>query len=150
MRCNRCAKASGIRQKLIGTELYGKTLGIVGLGRIGGNIAQRAKAFGMTVLAHDPFISPTRADAFSATLVELDELLRAIRHRDACTSRSRRMTRGMIDGAKIGLMQRHAYLVNCARGGVIVEDDLREALDDGDDCRRRDRRRRRRAAGPRR
>ena len=119
-----------IRQKLIGTELYGKTLGIIGLGRIGGNIAQRAKAFGMTILAHDPFISPTRAEAFNATLVELDDLLA---RSDLVTLHVplTGMTRGMIDGEKIGLMQPHAYLVNCARGGVIVEDDLRKALDAG-------------------
>ena len=66
------------RKNLIGTELYGKTLGIVGLGRIGGNVATRAKAFGMTLLAHDPFISAARADAFDARLVDLDTLLREI------------------------------------------------------------------------
>src|SRR6202022_770276 len=58
------------RKNLIGTELFGKTLGIVGLGRIGGNVATRAKAFGMTILAHDPYITPERADAFDAKLVD--------------------------------------------------------------------------------
>jgi D-3-phosphoglycerate dehydrogenase len=119
-----------IRQQFIGTELYGKTLGIVGLGRIGGNIALRAKAFGMTILAHDPFISPARADAFGAKLVELDELLA---RSDIVTLHVplTPQTRGMIDGAKLARMQRHAYLINCARGGVIVEEDLIKALDDG-------------------
>ncbi len=119
-----------IRQELVGTELYGKTLGIVGLGRIGGNIALRAKAFGMTLLAHDPFISPARADAFAAKLVELDELLAAsdlVTLHVPLTSK----TRGMIDGGKIALMRKHAYLINCARGGVIVEEDLLKALDAG-------------------
>jgi D-3-phosphoglycerate dehydrogenase len=119
-----------IRQKLIGTELFEKTLGIVGLGRIGGNIALRAKAFGMTLLAYDPYISPARADAFNATLVDLDELLAqsdlVTLHVPLTTQ-----TRGMIDGGKIALMQKHAYLVNCARGGVIVEDDLFAALEAG-------------------
>ena len=119
-----------IRQKLIGTELYGKTLGIVGLGRIGGNIAQRARAFGMTLLAHDPFVSTARAEAFGAKLVELDELLAAA---DLVTLHVplTGKTRGMIDGAKIARMQPHAYLINCARGGVIAEDDLLAALDAG-------------------
>src|ERR1700738_1564020 len=60
------------RKRLIGTELFGKTLGIVGLGRIGGNVATRAKAFGMTVLAYDPYVTAARADAFDARLVDLD------------------------------------------------------------------------------
>src|ERR1700733_13952655 len=71
------------RKRLIGTELYGKTLGIVGLGRIGGNVAARAKAFGMTILAHDPYVTAARAAAFDARLVDLDTLLR---ERDGVTA----------------------------------------------------------------
>ena len=119
-----------IRQKLIGRELLNKTLGIVGLGRIGGNIALRAKAFGMTLLAHDPFISPARADAFGAKLVDLDELLASadlVTLHVPLTTR----TRGMIDAGRIAKMQPDAYLINCARGGLIVEDDLYAALEAG-------------------
>lgn len=119
-----------IRQKLIGRELFGKTLGIVGLGRIGGNIATRAKAFGMTLLAHDPFISPARAEAFGAKLVGLDELLASadlVTLHVPLTNR----TRGMIDGSHLAKMQKYAYIINCARGGVIVEEDLLGALDAG-------------------
>ncbi len=116
------------RKHLIGTELYGKTLGIVGLGRIGGNVATRAKAFGMTILAHDPYIGTARADAAGAKLVELDELLRAS---DVVTLHVplTAQTLGLIDAAKLRLMRPHAYLVNCARGGVIDERDLLDALD---------------------
>ena len=60
------------RKALIGTELYGKTLGIVGLGRIGGNVAVRAQAFGMRVVAHDPYVTGARAAALDAELVDLD------------------------------------------------------------------------------
>jgi len=116
------------RKNLIGTELYGKTLGIVGLGRIGGNVATRAKAFGMRVIAHDPYITAARADAFDARLAGLDTLLR---ESDVVTLHVPLTTQtlGMIDAAKLRLMQPHAYLINCARGGVIAERDLLEALD---------------------
>lgn len=116
------------RKQLIGTELYGKTLGIVGLGRIGGNVATRAKAFGMTILAHDPYVTSARADAFDARLVALDALLRAS---DVVTLHVplTPQTQGMVDAAALRLLQPHAHLINCARGGVIVERDLLDALD---------------------
>lgn len=118
------------RKQLIGTELYGKTLGIVGLGRIGGNVAVRAKAFGMTLLARDPYIGPARADALDARLVDLDTLLR---ESDVVTLHVplTPQTVGLIDAERLRLMRPHAYLINCARGGVIVEHDLLAALDDG-------------------
>jgi D-3-phosphoglycerate dehydrogenase / 2-oxoglutarate reductase len=116
------------RKNLIGTELYGKTLGIVGLGRIGGNVATRAKAFGMRVIAHDPYITAARADAFDARLTDLDTLLH---ESDVVTLHVPLTTQtlGMIDAAKLRSMQPHAYLINCARGGLIAEADLLEALD---------------------
>jgi D-3-phosphoglycerate dehydrogenase len=118
------------RKNLVGTELYGKTLGIVGLGRIGGNVATRAKAFGMTILAHDPYISAARADTFDARLTDLDTLLR---ESDIVTLHVplTPQTVGLIDAAKLALLRAHAYVINCARGGVIVEDDLLRALDAG-------------------
>ena len=118
------------RKNLIGTELYGKTLGIVGLGRIGGNVATRARAFGMTIVAHDPYVTAARADAFDARLVDLDTLLR---ESDIVTLHVplTPQTIGMIDASKLRLLRAHAYLINCARGGVIVEDDLLRALDAG-------------------
>ncbi len=118
------------RKRLIGTELYGKTLGIVGLGRIGGNVATRAKAFGMTVLAHDRYVTSARADAFDARLVELDVLLR---ESDVVTLHVplTPQTLGMIDAAALRMLRPHAHVINCARGGVIVERDLLDALDAG-------------------
>lgn len=118
------------RKNLVGSELFGKTLGIVGLGRIGGNVAARARAFGMTPLVYDPYITSARADAFGVKLVELDTLLR---ESDVVTLHVplTRQTRGMIDGARLRQLRPHAYLINCARGGVIVERDLLDALDAG-------------------
>ncbi len=118
------------RKRLIGTELHAKTLGIVGLGRIGGNVATRARAFGMTLLAYDPYVTQTRADALSARLVDLETLLR---ESDIVTLHVplTPQTLGMIDAAKLRLMRAHAHLVNCARGGVIVESDLLDALNAG-------------------
>jgi D-3-phosphoglycerate dehydrogenase / 2-oxoglutarate reductase len=118
------------RKALIGTELAQKTLGIVGLGRIGGAVAQRATAFGMKLLATDPFISQARADAFGVELVPLDELLRRA---DIVTLHTplNAQTRGMIDAAKLALLQAHARIVNCARGGLIDETALLAALDAG-------------------
>lgn len=118
------------RKDLVGSELYGKTLGIVGLGRIGGNVATRAKAFGMSVLAHDPYITTARADAFDTRLVDLETLLSEsdyVTLHVPLTSQ----TLGMIDAAKLKLLRPHAYLINAARGGVIVEQDLLDALDAG-------------------
>jgi D-3-phosphoglycerate dehydrogenase / 2-oxoglutarate reductase len=118
------------RKRLIGTELFGKTLGIIGLGRIGGNVATRAAAFGMKVLAHDPYVGAARADAFGAKLADLETLLR---ESDIVTLHVplTPQTRGMIGAAQLRSMRPHAYVINCARGGVIAERDLLDALDAG-------------------
>ena len=118
-----------IRLQLVGTELAGKTLGIVGLGRIGGNVATRARAFGMNVITHDPYIAAARADAFNAKLVDLETLLKTS---DIVTLHVplNSETRGMIDLAKLRLLQKHAFIINCARGGIINEDDLLTALNE--------------------
>jgi len=115
------------RKPFIGTELNGKTLGIIGLGRIGGNVAVRAKAFGMKLIAADPFITTARAESFGATLMPLEELLR---NADIITIHTplNSQTRGMIDASKLALLQPHAYLINCARGGIIDEAALLAAL----------------------
>ncbi len=117
------------RLKLVGTELAGKTIGIIGLGRIGGNVATRARAFAMNVQTYDPYITAARADSLDAKLVDLETLLRTS---DIVTLHVplNSETRGMIDLAKLRQMQKHAFIINCARGGVISEDDLLVALDE--------------------
>jgi D-3-phosphoglycerate dehydrogenase len=116
------------RAPFIGTELFGKTLGIVGLGRIGGGIATRARAFGMHVLAHDPFIPESRADTVGAQLVGLDALLEEA---DIVTLHVplTAQTRAMIDARAMSRMKRTAMLINCSRGGVIDEKALLQALE---------------------
>ncbi len=118
------------RKPFVGHELYGKTLGIIGLGRIGSNIASRAAAFGMKIIAHDPFIPASRASALDVELVELDELLSGsdvVTLHVPLTSQ----TRGMIDARALKLMREDAVLVNCARGGVIDAQALLDTLGAG-------------------
>jgi D-3-phosphoglycerate dehydrogenase len=118
------------RKPFIGYELHGRTVGVVGLGRIGSNVAARAQAFGMTVIAHDPYIPVSRAGALGVELVEFDELCRraeVVTLHVPLTSQ----TKNMIDARALGLMREDAVLVNCARGGVIDANALLAALDAG-------------------
>ncbi|HVA28952.1 MAG TPA: phosphoglycerate dehydrogenase [Candidatus Baltobacteraceae bacterium] len=118
------------RKPFIGYELHGKTLGIVGLGRIGSNVATRAQAFGMTAIAHDPYIPASRAGALGVELVEFEELLARA---DVVTLHVplTTQTKNIIDARALGLMRYDAVLVNCARGGVVDADALLVALEGG-------------------
>jgi D-3-phosphoglycerate dehydrogenase len=118
------------RERFVGRELHGKVLGIVGFGRIGSNVATRAAAFGMTVIATDPYIPASRAVAAGVELVELDDLLRRA---DAVTLHVplTPQTRGMIGPRQLSLMREGAVLVNCARGAILDLDALLAALDSG-------------------
>lgn len=113
-----------------GSELYNKTLGICGMGRIGAEVAKRAKAFGMTVLAYDPYLSGSKAEAMGVKQVELAQLFR---ESDYITVHMplTDATRGMIDEAAIATMKDGVRLFNCARGGIIDEDALLAALESG-------------------
>jgi D-3-phosphoglycerate dehydrogenase len=119
------------RKRFMGIELYNKTLGIVGLGRIGANVAIRAKSFGMRVIAYDPYIKKSKADAVGVTLYEtLEELLReadVISFHTPLTPE----TKNMITRNEIALVKDRVILVNCARGGIVNENDLYEALKAG-------------------
>ncbi len=118
------------RKSFEGTELHNKTLGVVGMGRIGSEVAKRAVAFGMRVLAYDPFLSPSRAKALQVEVVELEQIWRAA---DFITVHVpvTEQTKGMINKDTIALMKKGVRLVNCARGGIIVEADLLEAIKAG-------------------
>ncbi|MBV8636850.1 MAG: phosphoglycerate dehydrogenase [Candidatus Eremiobacteraeota bacterium] len=118
------------RKPFIGYELYGKTLGIVGLGRIGSNIASRAAAFGMNVIAFDPYIPASRANALGVELLEFDDVLGRA---DIVTLHVplTPQTRGMMDGRALALMHEDGVLVNCARGAVVDGAALLDALERG-------------------
>lgn len=118
------------RKQFQGTELYGKTLGILGMGRIGSEVARRALAFGMRVRAYDPFLTEARAKATGVDLVDLDELYREA---DFITIHLpvTDQTRGMLNAAAFAKMKPKVCIANCARGEIVVENDLLAALDSG-------------------
>jgi len=118
------------RSKFVGTELFGKTLGIVGLGKIGSEVARRAGAFGMHLLAYDPFISSERAQQLE---IELTELPQVYAKADVITFHVplTNDTRHMVGAKEIASMKRGVRLVNCARGGLFDEAALLQALTDG-------------------
>ncbi len=118
------------RQKFTGVELYGKTLGVVGFGRIGSEVARRALAFGMRVVAYDPYASPEQAEKLGVRLAGLEEVLREA---DFLTIHAplTPQTRNLIGARELALMKRGARLVNCARGGIVNEQALYEALRSG-------------------
>lgn len=113
-----------------GTELRGKTLGLVGFGRVGTEVARRACALEMNVLAHDPYVTPAAARELEVELVPLDDLLRRSDVISLHTSLSP-STEKMIDAAALAKMKRGARLINCARGELIDEAALADALKSG-------------------
>src|SRR5580704_6315940 len=113
-----------------GAELRGKTLGLVGLGRVGAEVAQRARALGMRVVAHDPYLSPERAKEWGVELVELAALLAQSDYVSLHTALSP-ATERMLNAKTIAQMKRGARLVNTARGELVDEVALAEALTSG-------------------
>lgn len=115
------------KKQIKGTELFEKTLGLIGCGRIGAEVTKRAKAFGMEVIAYDPYISNEIADKIGFKLVKLDELLKNADYISIHALLTDE-TRGMVSTNEFEMMKNSAYIVNCARGGIIDEDALFEAL----------------------
>ena len=117
------------RSKYTGVELYEKTIGIIGLGRIGALIAARMQAFGTNVVAYDPYVTAARAQQLGVALLTLDELLE---QSDFITIHMPKTpeTTGMISTEQFALMKSTAFIVNVARGGLIDEDALHTALTD--------------------
>jgi len=119
------------RKAFSGTELYNKTLGIIGMGRIGGEVAKRAIAFGMRVIAHDPYLSMARAKALQVEVVEsLDDLYAQADFITVHTPLTDE-TRNLLNAAAFAKMKRGVRLINCARGGIINEADLAAAIESG-------------------
>lgn len=124
------AMRKGVWSKLQGVELRGRTLGLVGAGRIGGEVAKRCRAFGMEVIAYDPYLTEERAAELDVKRVALEEVLERadivslhVPLTDA--------TKGMINAETLARMKKGAFLVNVARGGVVDEAALAEALRSG-------------------
>lgn len=118
------------KRRFLGTELRGKVLGVAGLGRIGQEVAQRARAFGMRVAAHDPFISEELAAGMGVTLVSLDELC-ALSDYLTLHLPSTRETRHLFNDDRLARCKPGIRIVNTARGDLIDEDALRRALERG-------------------
>ncbi len=119
------------RKQFQGVELSGKTLGVLGMGRIGTEVAKRAIAFGMRVVGYDPFLTEARAKALGIELAT--ELDMVYREADFITVHMpvTEQTKGMLNTAAFSKMKPGVRIVNCARGEIIVENDLIAALDSG-------------------
>ncbi|MGC9319357.1 MAG: phosphoglycerate dehydrogenase [Armatimonadota bacterium] len=118
------------KRQATGRQLYGKTLGIVGVGKIGQEVLSRARAFEMTILAHDPYVPDERIRELGAEPVALDELLQradVVSLHAALTEQSWRL----IGAEELALMRPGVLLINCARGGLVDEEALLAALREG-------------------
>ncbi len=118
------------RKKFVGVELRGKTLGIVGLGRIGRVVASRAQGFEMKVVAFDPFVTPEQARDVEIELATLEEVCARADFLTVHTPLTAE-TRGIIGARELSLMKRDVRLINCARGGLIDERALYAAIKEG-------------------
>ncbi len=118
------------KKKFMGREIAGKTLGIIGLGRIGSVVADRAKGLKMRVIAYDPYVNPEQAERMGVEMMSLDELLPQA---DFVTVHVplTKDTRGLINKDVLAKMKDGAMFIHCARGGIVNEDDLYEALKSG-------------------
>jgi len=119
------------RKALQGVEVYNKTLGILGMGRIGSEVARRATAFGMRVLAYDPYLALSRAKALQVELVEHLEELYARADFITVHLPMSDETKGLINSAAFAKMKTGVRVINCARGGIINEADLYQAIQSG-------------------
>jgi len=118
------------RNKFVGVELTGKTLGVIGAGNIGSIVCERALALKMKVIAYDPYLSPERAAALGVEKVELDELFPRADFVTIHTPLTDQ-TRGILNAAAFAKMKKGVRIINCARGELIVEADLKAAIESG-------------------
>ncbi|MCK5580533.1 MAG: phosphoglycerate dehydrogenase [Candidatus Omnitrophica bacterium] len=117
------------RSKYGGVELYGKTLGVIGLGRIGSTVAGFAKSFGMKIIAYDPYLSVEVAKEKGVEVVELETLFKGSDYITIHIPKTAE-TKGLIGEKEINMMKKTVRLINCARGGIIDEAALVKALED--------------------
>jgi D-3-phosphoglycerate dehydrogenase len=118
------------KSRFMGVEVTAKTLGIIGCGNIGANVAHRAQGLSMKVIAYDPFLTPERALELGVEKVELDQLFRRADFITLHTPLTDK-TKNIIDAAAIAKMKKGVRILNCARGGLVVEDALAEGIRSG-------------------
>lgn len=118
------------RKSFVGTEVYKKTLGVVGLGKIGSHVAKVARTMGMKILAYDPFISQERADQLGCRLVDLDLIFSESDYITLHIPKTPE-TANLINAQTLAKMKPTTRIINCARGGIIDEEALYEALKEG-------------------
>ncbi|MCU0310629.1 MAG: phosphoglycerate dehydrogenase [Acidimicrobiales bacterium] len=118
------------RSRWTGVELADKTLGVIGLGRIGKLVAQRAMAFGMRIVAHDPFVSPEMGRKMNIELVDLDTLMSVSDFVTIHVAKTPE-TLGLIDADRLARAKPGIRIINVARGGIVVEADLAAAIESG-------------------
>ena len=127
--CNSLKAGAWDRKKYTGNQLNGKVLGVIGLGRIGMAVAKMSLGLGMKVLGHDPLAAPAEAEKIGIEVTE--ELDRIFKEADYITVHvpKNKQTENMISAEQIEMMKQTVRLINCARGGIINEDDLYDALE---------------------
>lgn len=118
------------KKKFMGTELFNKTLGIVGLGAIGGEVAKRAQCLGMDVIAYDPFLNEEKAQEMGIEKVDIPELIKRSEFITIHTPLTNE-TKNLVRAETIKTMKDGVYILNCARGGIVNEKDLYDALESG-------------------
>lgn len=118
------------RKSFVGVELRNKVLGVIGMGRIGSEVAKRAKAFGMEILGYDPFLTEDRAEKMGVTLATVDQICEQADFITVHTPLTNE-TRNLLSSAQFAKMKKGVRIVNCARGGIIDEGALVEAIDMG-------------------
>jgi len=118
------------RKKFMGTELHHKTLGIIGLGKIGSEVAARMKAFGMDIIAYDPFATREHSTEIGVKLKDLDEVMKSSDFLTVHTPLTDK-TKGLISLKNKNKLKKGVRLINCARGGIIEESDLRGLIESG-------------------
>lgn len=118
------------RKKFMGNEVRGKLLGVVGLGRIGAEVAKRAQGMEMKILAYDPFISPARASELNVELTTVEDIVRRADYITVHTPLTKE-TKDLISTKEFGIMKKGARIINCARGGIVNEEALAKAVKEG-------------------
>ena len=118
------------KKKFIGNEMYGKTIGIIGFGNIGKKVSQIAHAYGMNVLVHSASISPEEEKKFNVTNQSIEDILEGA---DIITFHNKlsENSKYLINSNAIKKMKKNAIIINCARGGLVNEKDIKEALEKG-------------------